>query len=316
MSNNDIYYNRVMCPDLVKLIKDKYQWLIDYVITRPDLDFQTGANNNNSWFSIYRGTGKILKIHPNGKVDADTEYVDLMPEFYERPNKRHLSELLTRIGKSSKFYQYYMKPDGTPFEGYYQNLISRRFSLFCKPDDPFVIIDKEFELGYKSKEIKKKYMAGITNKYDKIIKELNGRKGFPKSIEQPGTECDFVALTPQGDVILLELKRHEDTQKIYLSPIQAGKYYDLTRQYMDSYPIEFNDSIIKMVKQKVNLGILKPKFELPDKLSGVLKATVVVGGEPSQTARNNYKIVREKVGLDIPIYKCNKECKIEPITEF
>lgn len=316
MSNNDIYYNRVMCPDLVKLIKDKYQWLIDYVITRPDLDFQTGANNNNSWFSIYRGTGRILTIHSNGKREASDAYKKLKPEFYKEPSLEKLEVLLTKINGASNLYRYYQRADGTPLEGYYQNLISRRFSLFCKPDDPFVIIDKEFVLGYKDNEIKEKYMTGITSKYDKIIKELNGRKGFPKSIEQPGTECDFVALTPQGDVILLELKRHEDTQKIYLSPIQAGKYYDLTRQYMDSYPIEFNDSIIKMVKQKVNLGILKPKFELPDKLSGVLKAAVVVGGEPSQTARNNYKIVREKVGLDIPIYKCNEECKIEPITEF
>jgi hypothetical protein len=48
----EMYYDRSMKEDLEKLVMKKYNWLIDEVIERPELDFQTGSNNKDSWFSI------------------------------------------------------------------------------------------------------------------------------------------------------------------------------------------------------------------------------------------------------------------------
>ena len=94
----DIYYNRVMDSNLTKLIKDDYQWLIEYVKDHPELDFQTGSNANDTWFSVYRGTGRVFTIKKDGTLKADKKYMDdLFPDFYQTPNKENLDELMKKV---------------------------------------------------------------------------------------------------------------------------------------------------------------------------------------------------------------------------
>jgi hypothetical protein len=305
--SKEMYYNRAMSPNLFTKIKKEYQWLIDAVKQNPELDFQTGSNNNDSWFSIYRGTGRILTIKEKGKPYADPKYMKMCPNFYDNPNAASLSVLMERIKEDSGLGRYYIGADGKRKEGYYQNLISRRYSLYCEPNDDFIIIDKEFVLGYSKDEVKKGITHPIIKKYDDIIQSLSDKYDYCKNIKQSGTECDFVGLTRQGDIILLELKRHEDTTKIFLSPLQAGKYDDLTKEYVRRYYDDFNKDVLKMVIQKKNMRILKPKWEIPVKLSGKIIPAVVVGGNPSKAAKERFDIVRKAVGKDIPLYTCNEK---------
>lgn len=304
----EMYYNRSMCPTLVKRITGEYQWLIDTVINNPELDFQTGSNDNDSWFSVYRGTGRILTIKENGKLYADIKYMKLFPDFYINPNEAGLKVLMQKIKEDNELGRYYIGANGKRKEGYYQNLISRRYSLSCEPDDDFIIIDKEFVLGYSNRdEVKKEIMRPIIEKYNNIIQSLSDKYDYCKNIKQSGTECDFVGLTRQGDIILLELKRHEDTTKIYLSPLQAGKYDDLTKEYVRRFYDDFNRDVLRMVIQKNDMGILKPKWEIPIKLTGKIIPAVVVGGNPSKTAKDRFDIVRKVVGKDIPLYTCDEK---------
>ena len=306
----EMYYDRSMKEDLEKLVMKKYNWLIDEVIERPELDFQTGSNNKDSWFSIYRGTGRVLTINALGRIFAAPKYMELCPEFYKKPDVRGLDLLLSKIRNDSNLGRYYIDALGRRKEGYYQNLISRRYSIFCEEDDNFVIIDKEFVLGYHDDIIKEEITKPIKDKYDGIIRSLSERYDYCKNIKQPGTECDFVGLTRSGDILLLELKRHEDTTKIYLSPIQAGKYDDLTTEYTIRYSDDFCRNILNMVSQKNRMKILKPKWEMPSKLSGKIIPAVVVGGNPSQEAINRFKIVREAVKKDITLYTCDENGKL------
>ena len=62
-----------------------------------------------------------------------------------------------------------------------------------------------------------------------------------------------------------------------------------------------------MVAQKIRMGILKPKWEIPTKLSGKIVPAVVVGGKPSEEAKNRFKIVREAVNKDITLYTCDEQ---------
>lgn len=301
----DMYYDRSMSTNLVKLILKDYQWLIDEVIENPELDFQTGSNNNDSWFSVYRGTGRILTIKENGKVFAADAYMRLYPSFYKEPNIKGLATLLKLIQKENALGRYYITVDGKKKEGYYQNLISRRYSLFCEPEDDFIIIDKEFVLGYRNDKVKEIISSPIIEKYDSIIRSLSETYDYCKNIKQSGTECDFVGLTRQGDILLLELKRQDDTKKIYLSPLQAGKYDDLTKEYIKRFTEDFNRDVINMVTQKINMGILTPQWTVPKKLSGNIVPAVVVGGNASKEARNRFDIIRNAVGKDIALYTCD-----------
>ncbi len=306
-TSKDMYYDRAMSPNLVEIITKEYQWLIKEVISNPELDFQTGSNDNDSWFSVYRGTGRILTIKENGKVYADSKYMSMFPDFYDNPNEARLKVLMEKIKEDSGLGRYYIGTDGKRKEGYYQNLISRRYSLHCEPNDDFIIIDKEFVLGYSKDEVKKEITQPIKNKYDNIIQSLSDKYEYCKNIKQPGTECDFVGLTRQGDIILLELKRYEDTTKIFLSPLQAGKYDDLTKEYVRRYYNDFNEDVLRMVIQKKDMKILKPQWKIPEKLTGNIIPAVVVGGNPSKAAKERFEIVREAVGKDIPLYNCDEK---------
>lgn len=308
--NKEMYYDRSMKKDLEDKILSKYKWLIDEVEKRPELDFQTGSNNKDSWFSVYRGTGRILTINASGKIFADPKYMGLCPDFYKKPDRIGLDILLSKINNDSCLGRYYIDAKGRKKEGFYQNLISRRYSLFCQAEDDFIIIDKEFVLGYSDDNIKEEIMKPIKDKYDRIIDYLSKKYAYCKSIKQPGTECDFVGLTRGGDILLLELKRHEDTTKIYLSPIQAGKYDDLTTEYIKRFYDDFCKSVLDMVAQKIRMKILKPKWEIPTKLSGKIIPAVVVGGNPSEEAKKRFRIVREAVKKDITLYTCDEQGKL------
>ena len=312
-NKKDMYYDRAMNSDLKGIIEKEYKWLIDEVIKNPELDFQTGSNDKDSWFSVYRGTGRILTIKPEGvpnkfKLFADSKYMKLVPSFYNKPDIKGLQLLMSKIREDSTLGRYYIGTDGKRKEGYYQNLISRRYSLFCEPEDDYIIIDKEFVLGYSKDEIKKTIMEPIQKKYADIIKSLSEKFDYCKNIKkQPGTECDFVGLSRQGDILLLELKRHEDTTKIYLSPLQAGKYDDLTKEYFRRYPEDFNVNIINMARQKKEMGILKPQWDIPAKISGRIIPAVVVGGNPSKKAVDRFIDVRKAVEKDISLFTCDEK---------
>lgn len=302
---NDIYYHRALDNSLMNYIIKDFHWLIDAVISTPELDFQTGSNKNNSWFSVYRGTGRVLTINKNKTITAAPKYKNLLPVFYQNPSKTGFDKLLSLINEDTSLDRYYMDKKGEKKEGYYQNLISRRYTLFCEPNDDFIIIDKEFVLGYSSDSVKHKLIQPIIEKYNTIIQKLRDEYYFFKNAKQPGTECDFVALQKNGDIVLLELKRSKDTPKIALSPIQAGKYKDLTDEYIRRYRNDFCKDVISMVRQKKEMGIIKPKSELPQTISGIIKTAVVVGGEPTKVARERFKIVRELIGKDISLYTCD-----------
>ena len=87
------YYDRKMDEKLLTQINERFPWIISYVKSHNCLDFQTGNDpkTNRSWFSIYRGTGRILTFRSHsGKVneicDVAEAYKELMqPDFFRNP---------------------------------------------------------------------------------------------------------------------------------------------------------------------------------------------------------------------------------------
>ena len=303
----EMYYNRKIKTELENLILKDYSWLIKDVKEHEELDFQVGSNKNKTWFSVYRGTGRILSIYSNGTVDAADAYKKVFPDFYENPNKKNFDILLEKINKDSSFGRYYINGKGEKKEGYYQNIISKRYSLFCKPEDELLIIDKECVLGYIDKKAKDKRLKPIRKKYDKLIENI--KKSHPKwsqSFKQTGEEFDFIALTKEGDIFVLELKRSEDSTKTYLSPLQAGKYEEITEMFINDFYDDFDTAIHEMIEQKVRMKIMSPAWKIPEKLSGKVKSAVIVGGDSSKV-KDRFKEVRTIVDKNIPYYECEPD---------
>lgn len=304
----EMYYNRTIKPELESKIMKEYSWLIDEVYMHDELDFQIGSNKSKTWFSIYRGTSRILSIHSNGVVDAAEAYKKVCLDFFKNPNKKNFDTLLERVNKDPYFGRYYINAKGEKKEGYYQNLISKRYSLNCESEDELLIIDKECVLGYANKIVKGKRLDPIRGNYDDLINTIKSKyPNWSKNFKQTGEEFDFVALTKSGDILVLELKRSNDGTKTYLSPLQAGKYEDITKMYIKDFYDGFNRAVHEMIEQKKRMGIIAPAWNIPEQLSGKVKSAVIVGGIASSEVKDRYKIVRAIVNKDIPYYECEKD---------
>lgn len=287
INQDGTYYDRTMSDEIVKDINE-YDWLIPYVKKKKSLDFQTGHDpkTGRSWFSVYRGTSRVLTLRGSDKGpfswEAAGAYKDIAPaNLFKKPTKELFKEYLSKIRKESKFYRYYEAPGKKEKkEGYYQNLIGRRYTFEGKESDDFIIIDKEFVLGFKDDATKAKWNGQIVSDLKKEIEQFRqGYKGeLPKQIKNEYGEFDFLALNKKGDILIMELKQN-DPSKTALSPIQVCFYYRQLGKFLKSNLGDVYKSIKSMVKQKQKLGLIHSNFTFPNKLSGNIVPCVIVGEE-------------------------------------
>ena len=292
-----MYYDRLLPLKTARLIMPggQFHWLIDFVINHSDLDFQTGKNKNESWISIYRGTSSLLKIMgriKGYKITVDKKYSILCPEFYSNPTSENFEVLLSqnKIYKNENGKNTLARYYDNHKEGFYQNLISRRYGINGKEGDSLVIVDKEVVIGFINTNVKERIIDSIRQKYQPALNELQKHKGFPSKLNEYkfGNEFDFLALDSDGNIILMELKDSSDTQKIYLSPFQISTYCDIYSEYISRNKDEFENVVLEMIKQKQELGLLNSKWIIPSKIIG-MKAALVIGGKFSNTVNRNYK---------------------------
>ena len=77
---------------------------------------------------------------------------------------------------------------------------------------------------------------------------------------------------------------------------------------------EFEKCVKDMIAQKKELGILNPQWDIPQKITGKIIPAVVVGGNPSETAKDRFKIARNMVKKpDIKLYTCNDKGELVEI---
>lgn len=310
------YYNRKMDDSFISTVISDFPWLINFVKKTPELDFQTGHDpkQKRSWFSVYRGTGRVLtfKSRRNGyKLDAADAYKIIAPNgFFEHPTEDSFVEYLSRIRKAPNLKRYYESDKGKK-EGFYQNLIGRRYTFNTKIEDGFIIIDKEMVVGFKDKDTKIAWNEDIKAHQEALISELRDKYNgtLPQDIPSMYGEFDFLAMTWNGDIIIMELKQN-DSQKTSLSPIQV-RFYDEQFHKLLKENKDISDNIMKMVQQKVDMGIINvPKGRsLPQKLSGKIETCVIVGEEKSlsPTICDRFRVVRKIFLPNMESYTCESD---------
>lgn len=310
------YYDRTMDDSFISKVLNDYPWLINFVKNTPELDFQTGHDpkQGRSWFSVYRGTGRVLTFasrRNSYKIDAADAYKKIAPTvFFERPTENSFVEYLSNIKKAPDLKRYY-ESDQRKKEGFYQNLIGRRYTFNTKAEDEFIIIDKEMVVGFKDEVTKTVWNKDIISNIEALIRNLRrDYKGrLPKDISSKYGEFDFLAMTWDGDIIIMELKQ-EDPQKTSLSPIQV-RFYDEQFHKLLKENKDISDNIMKMVQQKVDMGIINvPEGRsLPQKLSGKIETCVIVGEEKSlsPTICDRFRVVRKLFLPNMKAYTCESD---------
>ena len=310
------YYDRTMDDSFISKVLNDYPWLIHFVKNTSELDLQTGHDpkQGRSWFSVYRGTGKVLTFasRRNGyKIDAADAYKRIAPiVFFEHPTENSFVEYLSNIREAPNLKRYYESDQGKK-EGFYQNLIGRRYTFNTKAEDDFIIIDKEMVVGFKDEVTKTAWNKDIISNIEALIRNLRrDYKGrLPKDISSKYGEFDFLAMTWDGDIIIMELKQ-DDSLKTSLSPIQV-RFYDEQFHKLLKENKDISDNIMKMVQQKVDMGIINvPKGRsLPQKLSGKIETCVIVGEEKSlsPTICDRFRVVRKIFLPNMKSYTCESD---------
>lgn len=325
-SNEMTYYDRKMKCDFVEKLTKDYPWLISFVKEHDCLDFQTGYNpkTKRSWLSIYRGTGRILTFISSKKgisCDAAKKYKELYLDFFGMPTKEKFEEYLDEIKKQDFFKRYYNDEENNRNEGYFQNLVGRRYTFQIIEKDNFIIIDKEFVLGFENDIIKEKWNENIIKDVEQKIKEFRSQyKGrLPKDIKKEYGEFDFLALNSNGDILIMELKQN-DPSKTALSPIQVYFYYKQFKKLLEEDQ-ELYKKIKDMVEQKRNIGIISPIFDeknkkFPDKLSGKIVPCVIIGENKrlSNEIRERYEFAKKIFLPELETYICEEDGSLKNIT--
>lgn len=331
------YYNRVMSATFEGIIKSKYSWLIKFVKRHPDLDFQTGFDqkSSKSWLSVYRGTGRILQIiytdtsrSGKEKIDAADAYKCLAPSLFQKDGKldeKVFEAYLRSISDNPKFERYYKDSKGDRKEGYYQTLIARRYTFENTCDDDFVIFDKELVIGFQDDGIKKTWNKEIIDAQKDAIKTLRheSHERLPEDIKPDYGEFDFMGLTWEGDLVIMELKKEGSDTKSSLSPIQIA-YYDkqFDKLLKEDTGNQLYEVIREMIQQKQKMGLIKntPKGkELPSKLSGKIKKYIIIGDEErvSPTIKKRFALAKKVfLGDDLEVFTCDSDGTLRPSSQF
>lgn len=310
-----MYYDRKL-EKLAYLIErgGPLRWLFDYVKNNEELDFLVGKNNQKEWISVYRGLSRILTILPcrescKIKVDAAEAYKSLAAKeridiYGEKdPSDLVIGNLNTLIGivkNNPKYNRYYQNKK----EGYYQNILSRRYGMCGALTDEFAIVDKEAVIGYANEKEKAKEYSSFRTRYKNLLKVISAkdpqRYGSNLRKKPIGNEVDFLALDRNGDLLIIEYKHGTNTSGIYLSPVQIGLYYDLYNDFHIKKTELFRDAIFSMLKQKQEIGLINSAWPKPHEIKNLIPVLVISEYNEDSAAKDNFLgvigIARKELG--------------------
>jgi hypothetical protein len=323
-----MYYNRTLSGSFSKLLEPNgsLRWLFDYVKNNPELDFLIGKNNAKEWISVYRGLSRVITILKTGnpeivKLDGANAYKQIANNLYGNRNISdnfcdELSRLVKDVSADLRFDRYFNNKK----EGYFQNELSRKFGICGKPEDDFVIVDKEAVISYDDRQEKEYKFGKIRSVYKKLQGELSrsNAKRFGKNLAEKaiGNELDFLALDRQGNLLLIEYKHGTSTAGIYLSPLQIGMYYDLFSQLSRT---ELEKSVSEMIEQRKRIGLINSSWEMPE-IKDVVPVLIISEYNVRSSAKIKYHevmdFVRAKKGrsflANIKTYNYTTEAGLNP----
>jgi alpha/beta superfamily hydrolase len=258
-------FNRFLADDN----SSKVQKLINYIHNLDVSDpyaFDIHLREKNK-VMVYHGNTCVLNINTQGdghftahraygeKPDCKDAYLNLNSLRNQPTDFPAIGEYLSQVVRTVTIkYQN---------EGKWMNILGVRFGRECCEDDEFVIIDRESVIGFGDSDQKSDFYDCHKQQRADIVLELQkadpakwGTK--PKSF---GDELDFLALDKGGNLVCIELKYGKNTAGIYWGPLQASLYRDVFTEKIDV----ISSGIMRMVEQKISLGILPPfvKKRLP-----------------------------------------------------
>jgi hypothetical protein len=231
-----------------------------------------------------------------GKVLNNNECADVFEKLKKINNIEDMSTIIKlvsdflfaaeRIVDKQKYF------NGT-CELFWSSRLSIDYGRNWEPNDQWLIIDRESVLGFEDiipdPEMKKTKIAIYTDDYAEAVKsELHIKHTdhtWAKSSKPFGRELDFLAIDKNHNLVCIELKIGSNDKGISWGPLQTAVYH---KAFTKALP-QISENIIKLINQKIDLGILKneAKDRLPPvgfkSVEGVLAVT-----SPNESVSKEY----------------------------
>ncbi len=264
----DLTYDRALSPAFEKLVSGSEPLLRllrapgrlnvkhDLPVTF-DVQFRRGDE-----ISFYAGLTKVLVLK---RLDEDRLEASADASYEAQGSKGpggafgkfHPRELADRVAAWSDYLgRVKVRESQWRKEGAWQAWLAHR--AFLGVPQPWTLFDREAELAGLSGE----NLAALKSAHDTIGAAAAqdpkfDRRGSPLK-KSRGGGIDFLGLTPEGDIALVEVKHGSDAQGCYCTPIQVGGYAALWERALDAKRAEKNvlEGIRRLLKQKRRLGML------------------------------------------------------------
>ena len=249
---------------LAFLLHDISDWCDDPY----ELDIQLREKNK---IMYYRGTTRLLVVTLSPRDDGTPTFKVTADKFYtQNPSCSDAFGQLTVLGQTSPVdalipFQTYLSaairiaPEShydNHAEGYWQNRICHRFGRCSRPEDEWLVFDRECVIGFKDQSHKKAALEPICTRYGKARQAIqdSGDDRWRQTHESKGfgDELDMLAINRSGQLLAIELKYGTNASGIYWGPVQVGVYSDAFSLLID----QLAPGVVGLIRQKVVLGLL------------------------------------------------------------
>jgi hypothetical protein len=267
-----------------------------------DLQFRADPNSSKHKATLYSGLTIALELQYSTtkdrfKLDAPkpwqtrTKKFDLAWSTWQQAAElasvwfkvdAYLETVLPIIDKAGRF---------TRNEGAVQSALSN----FYRTD--FHVIDRESVIGFPDIATQQKAFRTLEKPVLDALELTNGKPWWTPPTRL-GNECDTLAVTPQGQLLAIEIKPGTALRGITWAPAQVQHYADLFQAWIDeptSGTASPRDILTGMVEQRVELGLLpaSSRVTFPGRIEVI--PVVAVGPGAKQTAWDRLHEVAQRV---------------------
>jgi hypothetical protein len=149
--------------------------------------------------------------------------------------------------------------------------VQSAISAFATQD--MVVIDREAAVTFANQREKAQLTQRLARPLHAAVAHPNGTAWWRAKPSNLGGECDALAVTPEGDLLTIEIKPAKATGTITWAPLQVRHYANLFTAWVEQDSAKAAVVIQGMIDQRVQLGLvrdLRPRVSPPIRVRPVI----------------------------------------------
>jgi hypothetical protein len=270
-----------------------------------DFQFRGYASKTPHWATLYVGTTKVLDLLY--RCDASGERFKL---------RAHATYTSGSFGWSARWEQWreatWWAAEWDKVEAYLEKVIPgvrRGFlvegvaqsAISRYPHPAMRVIDREAAVTFGSRAEKSRVMGACARRLLDAVGLANSKQWWNSKPKSLGGECDLLAVTGAGELMVIEVKPKGPTTAIAWSALQVAQYACLFRKWVEQSPWQAIEVLTGMLAQRIQVGLAAPTLPPTFDASIPVRAAVAIAHGCSSAALERLHEVNARLAdLDLP----------------